>query len=77
MHKSDKVIKNIAEGWDHHGVHPVIGENWFTKNSSVLFIDNVLYNPYEAKKIIAFGRLRGAAGRNIHNIKKIFNGVIL
>lgn len=77
--------KAEAAGWVYHKKHPVIGKTWAVRTRGlpgqrikveVCFDDKVYYNPKETQAVTNFGGLRGDAGRNIHNIKKIFNGVI-
>jgi hypothetical protein len=69
--------KAIKAGWKFKGIHPIIGIEWacrnVTGNKEVMFEDKVYYNPQEVEIVTKNGGLT----ENIHNVKKIFGGVVI
>jgi len=63
--------------WKKQGVHPVIGIEWAyrktTGNTEIIFKDKTYYSPREVEIVTKNGGLT----KNIHNIKKIFEGEII
>ena len=74
----EKNINAINAGWVYsENKHPVLDLHYASFNKhddfKIMFEDKVLYNKNEIKRLLRVG----GTSKNIHNIKKVFGGVII